>query len=110
MLHSGTRQSQFARSADDRCWRGKVRFALASCAPKTSRLISAPLRLVRLASMAAALWGCTERQRPQEPLVRIAELEIDAAHLANYKAAVTEEIETSLRVEPGVLAIYSVAL
>jgi quinol monooxygenase YgiN len=60
--------------------------------------------------MAAALWGCAERQRPQEPLVRIAELEIDAAHLASYKAAVTEEIETSIRVEPGVLAIYSVTL
>ncbi len=44
------------------------------------------------------------------PLVRIAELEIDPAQLEAYKAAVTEEIETSIRVEPGVLAIYSVAL
>jgi quinol monooxygenase YgiN len=46
----------------------------------------------------------------QGPLVRIAELEIDPAQLERYKAAVTEEIETSIRAEPGVLAIYSVAL
>jgi quinol monooxygenase YgiN len=42
--------------------------------------------------------------------VRIAELEIDPAQLELYKAAVAEEIEASIRVEPGVLAIYSVAL
>jgi quinol monooxygenase YgiN len=44
------------------------------------------------------------------PLVRIAELEIDPAQLEKYKAAVKEEMEISVRVEPGVLAIYSVAL
>jgi len=66
-------------------------------------------RSVGVAFWAALLTGCTETQG-QQPLVRIAELEIELAHLADYKAAVTEEIETSLRVEPGVLAIYSVAL
>jgi quinol monooxygenase YgiN len=49
-------------------------------------------------------------QQVQKPVVRIAELEIDPAQLERYKAAVTEEIETSVRVEPGVLTIYSVAL
>jgi quinol monooxygenase YgiN len=44
-----------------------------------------------------------------EPVVRVAELEIDPAQLASYKAAVKEEMETSVRVEPGVLAIYAVA-
>lgn len=44
------------------------------------------------------------------PLVRIAELEIDPARLEEYKAAVQDEIDTSIRVEPGVLAIYSVAV
>lgn len=43
------------------------------------------------------------------PLVRIAQLEIDPARLESYTAAVKEEIETSIRVEPGVLAIYAVA-
>ena len=45
----------------------------------------------------------------QSPVVRIAELEIDPSQLERYKAVVKEEIETSVRVEPGVLAIYAVA-
>ena len=45
-----------------------------------------------------------------QALVRIAELEIDPAQREAYKAAVMEEIDTSIRVEAGVLAIYSVAL
>ncbi|MDE1146583.1 MAG: putative quinol monooxygenase [Azospirillaceae bacterium] len=44
------------------------------------------------------------------PVVRIAELEIDPAQLDAYKVAVKEGIETAVRVEPGVLAIYSVAV
>jgi quinol monooxygenase YgiN len=42
-------------------------------------------------------------------VVRIAELEIDPAQLQAYLAAVKEEMDESIRVEPGVLAIYSVA-
>jgi len=53
--------------------------------------------------------GVTAGEAPV-PLVRIAELEIDPAQLEKYKAAVREEMEISVRVEPGVLAIYSVAL
>jgi 4-carboxymuconolactone decarboxylase len=45
----------------------------------------------------------------QDPLVRIAELEIDPAQLENYKAMLKEEIEISIRVEPGVLTLYAVA-
>ena len=44
------------------------------------------------------------------PLVRLAELEIDPAYLDAYKAALKEEIETSIRVEPGVLTLYAVSL
>ena len=47
---------------------------------------------------------------PANALVRVAELEIDPAQLEAYKVAVTEEIEESIRVEPGVLALYAVAL
>ncbi len=43
------------------------------------------------------------------PFVRIAELEIDPASLERFTAAVKEEMEISVRVEPGVLAIYAVA-
>lgn len=42
-------------------------------------------------------------------VVRIAELEIDPAHLEAYAAAVKEEMEISVRVEPGVIAIHAVA-
>ena len=44
------------------------------------------------------------------PIVRIAELEIDAAQLDAYKLALKEEIETSIRVEPGVLTLYAVSI
>ena len=43
-------------------------------------------------------------------IVRIAELDIDPAHLDFYKHALKEEIETSIRVEPGVLTLYAVSL
>ena len=46
---------------------------------------------------------------PASAVVHIAELEIDPAQLANYKAAVREEMEDAVRLEPGVLAIYAVA-
>lgn len=47
---------------------------------------------------------------PDHPLVRIAELNIDPAQLDAYKLALKEEIETSIRVEPGVLTLYAVSL
>jgi quinol monooxygenase YgiN len=42
-------------------------------------------------------------------VVRIAKLQIDSALMESYKMALKEEIETSVRVEPGVLALYAVA-
>ncbi len=44
------------------------------------------------------------------PLVRIAELEIDPAQADAYRTYLTEEIETSVRVEPGVLSLSAVAI
>jgi len=41
--------------------------------------------------------------------VRIAELEIDPAQLASFKAAIKESVETAVRVEPGVLVLYAVS-
>ncbi len=46
----------------------------------------------------------------QGQIVRLAELEIDPAQIENYKAALKEEIETSIRVEPGVLTLYAVSV
>jgi len=71
------------------------------------------MRMTRILQLAGAALVLSLRgavaQEPQVPFVRIAELEIDPAQLESYKAAVKEEIETSIRVEPGVLAIYAVA-
>jgi quinol monooxygenase YgiN len=42
-------------------------------------------------------------------VVRIAHLEIEPSQLEAFVAAVREEIEEAVRVEPGVLAIHAVA-
>ena len=60
--------------------------------------------------VAASLGALALAQPAREPMVRIAELEIDPVQLDRYRAAVKEEIETSIRVEPGVLAIYAVSV
>jgi quinol monooxygenase YgiN len=41
--------------------------------------------------------------------VQIAEIEVDPSQLESYKAAVKEQIETAIRLEPGVLVLYSVS-
>lgn len=53
----------------------------------------------------------TENAYAQEEnqMVRMAKLVIDPARLENYKAILKEEIETSYRVESGVLTLYAVS-
>lgn len=68
-----------------------------------------PLSKICGAVLSLSLSGGTAAEEPRVPFVRIAELEIDPAQLERYKAAVKEEMETSVRVEAGVLAIYAVA-
>ena len=45
----------------------------------------------------------------RQPYIRIAELEIDPAQLESFNAAIKESIETAVRIEPGVLALYAVS-
>ena len=42
-------------------------------------------------------------------MVRLAKLVIDSNQLENYKAALKEEIETSVRIEQGVKTLYAVS-
>ena len=42
-------------------------------------------------------------------MVRLARLVIDSTQLQNYNALLKEEIEASVRLEPGVLTLYAVA-
>jgi quinol monooxygenase YgiN len=56
---------------------------------------------------------CRERAMPiegKDPYVRVAEIEVDPARLEVYEAAIKEEIETSVRMEPGVLALYALSV
>jgi quinol monooxygenase YgiN len=46
--------------------------------------------------------------RPQQH-IQIAEIEVDPAQLDGYKAAATQQIEAAVRLEPGVLVLYSVS-
>ncbi len=59
--------------------------------------------------LASSFSGGAAADAMQDPYGRVAEIEIDPVQLDAYLAAVKEEIETSVRVEPGVLALYAVA-
>lgn len=61
-----------------------------------------------LAAMAAVAVPAAAHAEP--PMVRIAELEIDPAQLEAYKAILMEEQEASVRLEPGVIMLHSVAI
>jgi quinol monooxygenase YgiN len=59
--------------------------------------------------LASPVCGFAAEQEPQGQYVQIAEIEIDPAQLEDYKSAVREQIETAVRVEPGVLVLYAVS-
>jgi quinol monooxygenase YgiN len=55
-----------------------------------------------------SLFSCErESTESNRRMVRLARLVIDSTQLDNYKAALKEEIEASVRVEPGVLTLYA---
>lgn len=43
------------------------------------------------------------------PFIRLADIEVDPARREAFIAAVKDEMDESVRVEPGVLALYAVA-
>jgi quinol monooxygenase YgiN len=48
-------------------------------------------------------------QEENKQMVRLAKLVIDSTQLESYNKFLKEEIETSIKVEPGVLTLYAVA-
>jgi quinol monooxygenase YgiN len=48
--------------------------------------------------------------KANEPLIRIAEIELDPSQITAYKALLSEEIEAAVRIEPGVLFLYAIAI
>ena len=63
-----------------------------------------------LAITALTFFYCTNASAQNEnQKVRLAKIVIDSTQLENYKALLKEEIETSVRVEPGVITLYAVS-
>lgn len=69
-----------------------------------NRLVGISAALIVMLTGAPAL----SRNGPEQH-IQIAEIVVDPAHLERYKAAVAEQIAAAIRLEPGVLVLYSVA-
>ena len=67
------------------------------------------LLILGASALASSLSEHAVAEQTQGQYVRLAELEIDPARLDIFKAAITEEMETAVRVEPGCLALYAVS-
>lgn len=59
-------------------------------------------------SLLLMLFASYHKAAAQQPdmLVRLSEIEIDPAFLADYKAILLDESAASVKLEPGVIAIY----
>jgi len=64
--------------------------------------------LIVLITMAISSFPGDALAQNKNLVVRIAKLQIDSAQLESYKVMLKEEIETSVRVEPGVLSLNAV--
>ena len=64
---------------------------------------------VYMAAAVAFVFCSNASAQNKNEMVRLAKLVIDSTQLENYKAALREEIETSVHVEPGVLTLYAVS-
>ena len=64
---------------------------------------------ILIASIVMMITNETVSAQSNAQMVRMAKLVIDAHQLASYNTFLKEEIETSTRLEPGVLALYAVA-
>ena len=74
---------------------------------RKSKLILMPLALVVV--MLTILCCNNNPTQNKNQMVRLAKLVIDSTQLENYNALLKEEIEASVRIEPGVLTLYAVA-
>ena len=52
----------------------------------------------------------TFAQQMKSRVVRLAELHIDPSQLEEYKSTLRDEIEASIRLEPGVLTLYALSV
>ena len=66
-------------------------------------------RVLLTTLMLTFMFSGSSSAQGKNQMVRLAKLVIDSTRLESYKALLKEEIETSVRVEPGVLTLYAVA-
>lgn len=66
-------------------------------------------RIATLTPILVFLFCTATFAQESKQMTRLARLVIDSTQLESYRAFLKEEIETSLRVEPGVLTLYAVA-
>lgn len=63
--------------------------------------------LVTLSSLVLVIFSChTVFAQQQDRMVRLSEIEIDPAYLEEYKIILKEESAASVKLEPGVIAIF----
>jgi len=72
------------------------------------RKVFLTLSILIIVMLTFAFCGQTSVQNKNK-MVRLAKLVIDSSQLENYNALLKEEIEASVRLEPGVLTLYAVA-
>ena len=76
---------------------------------RTKNMDARQLIVLGASVIASSLGGRAIADGAHDPYVRVAEIEVDPIQLEVYKAAAKEIIEDSVRLEPGVLALYSVS-
>ena len=65
--------------------------------------------LIFILMMLTFVFSYSACAQQKSQMVRLAKLVIDSAQLESYKVMLKEEIETSVRLEPGVLTLYAVS-
>ena len=71
---------------------------------KTGLALFVPIVAMLIAVCCSNAFAQEKRQ-----MVRLSKIVVDSAQLENYKAALKEEVEASVRLEPGVLTLYAVS-
>jgi quinol monooxygenase YgiN len=79
-----------------------------SDAKRTRSVSRGNVDMIGLVALTAA--ASTAAPFGSEAVVRMAELEIDPASVERYRTILAQEIEASVRLEPGVLSLQAVAL
>lgn len=67
------------------------------------------IKTTLITALFIGLFSVPQARAQNTKVIRLAMLRIDSTRLETYKSALKEEIETSVRIEPGVLSLYAVS-